>query len=204
MRTNVGRRSGSFAVGAILSVLFSIAPALADSAMEVGRLTSQPIGHYEFCQSNPDECSITTIAPKREKLTDSMWRKIVSVNAAINRQVRPVSDMELYGVEEFWTYPVNGAGDCEEYVLAKQLELRNAGLSMSNLLITVLRQRNGEGHAVLTVRTDKGDFVLDNLNEKVVEWHNTDYTYLKIQSSRHSGKWVSITNADVPMTATVR
>lgn len=203
MRRNVGLVSGLFAVGTILGTLFSVAPASANSTMEVGRLTSQPIGHYEFCKANPEECSIRTAAPRPEKLTDPMWRKIVAVNTAINNRVRPVSDLELYGVDEFWTYPVNGAGDCEEYVLAKQLELRNAGLSMSNLLITVLRQRNGEGHAVLTVRTNKGDFVLDNLSEKVVEWHNTDYTYLKIQSSRDSGKWVSITNADVPMTATV-
>ena len=99
--------------------------------------------------------------------------------------------------------PVNGAGDCEEYVLEKQRELRNAGLAVSNLLITVLRRSNGEGHAVLTVRTDKGDYVLDNLNDKVVEWHKTDYTYLKIQSSRDSGRWVSIVNADVSSTASV-
>ena len=203
MRGNVGLVSGLFAMGTTLGALFSVAPAFANSAMEVGRLTSQPIGHYEFCRSNPEECSIRTAAPNPERLTASMWRKIVEVNTAINDRVRPVSDIELYGVDEFWTYPTNGAGDCEEYVLAKQRELRNAGLSMSNLLITVLRQRNGEGHAVLTVRTSKGDFVLDNLSEKVVEWHDTDYTYLKIQSSRDSGKWVSITNADVPMTATV-
>jgi predicted transglutaminase-like cysteine proteinase len=185
-----------------LGLGFSLGPALA-SPMEIGRQTSQPIGHFKFCEANPAECSIRTSNPKPEKMTKALWSRIVSVNSAVNAAVKPMSDADLYGEDEYWTYPTKGAGDCEEYVLEKQRELRNAGFAMSNLLITVLRQRNGEGHAVLTVRTDKGDFILDNLKDQVVEWHETTYTYLKIQSSRDSGRWVSITNAEVPATATL-
>ena len=61
----------------------------------------------------------------------------------------------------------NGAGDCEDYVLEKRRELMHKGLSASDLLITVVRKPDGEGHAMLTVRTDKGDFVLDNLTDAV-------------------------------------
>lgn len=188
--------------GAMLWLGFSFNPAMS-SPMEIGRQTSQPIGHFKFCEAYPAECSIQTSNPTPEKMTKALWSKIVAVNSAVNTRVKPMSDADLYGVDEYWTYPTKGAGDCEEYVLEKQLELRNAGVAMSNLLITVLRQQNGEGHAVLTVRTDKGDFILDNLNDKVVEWHETTYTYLKIQSSRDSGRWVSITNAEVPATATL-
>ena len=70
--------------------------------------------------------------------------------------------------------------------------LQRAGVPRSALLITVLRQRNGAGHAVLTVRTSEGDFVLDNLDERILPWNETDYLYLKRQSELDSGKWIGI------------
>ncbi len=182
----------------------SVVQASAYSPMQISRsATSQPIGHFEYCQANPDECSIRTRNPKILKMTDALWRRLVAVNTRINTEVKPVEDIDLYGKDEHWTLPTNGQGDCEDYVLAKQLELRNAGIPVSTLLITILRRENGQGHAVLTVRTDKGDFILDNLNDKVVEWHETPYTFLKVQSARHSGRWVAITNGDTPAVAAV-
>jgi len=62
----------------------------------------------------------------------------------------------------------------------------------SNLLITVVRQPNGDGHAVLTVNTSMGDFVLDNLEPRVLTWTETEYTYLKRQSAKHAGMWVGV------------
>lgn len=116
----------------------------------------------------------------------------------INTAVKPVSDLELYGVEEYWTYPVD-AGDCEDYVLKKRRILMREGVSPSNLLITVLRRPNGEGHAVLTVRTDVGDLILDNLNDKVTNWDETEYNFLKRQSTTHTGRWVTIREGDAPL-----
>ena len=66
------------------------------------------------------------------------------------------------------------------------------GMSLSNLLITVVRKPDGEGHAVLTVRTDKGDFVLDNLTDAVRQWDATGYRFLKRQATDHTGRWVTI------------
>ena len=68
----------------------------------------------------------------------------------------------------------------------------NKGISPANLLITVVRKRDGEGHAVLTVRTQHGDYILDNLTDDVLAWEDTDYRYLKRQSSEHTGRWVDI------------
>ena len=70
--------------------------------------------------------------------------------------------------------------------------LMRQGLSLSNLLITVVRKPDGEGHAVLTVRTDKGDFVLDNLTDSVRQWDQTGYRFLKRQAINHTGRWVTI------------
>jgi predicted transglutaminase-like cysteine proteinase len=63
---------------------------------------------------------------------------------------------------------------------------------VGSLLITVVRQRNGDGHAVLTVLTDRGDLVLDNLEPHILVWSETGYQYLKRQSEFDAGAWVAI------------
>ena len=102
-------------------------------------------------------------------MNGALWKEIVAVNVGVNAAIKPVNDFDIYGKDEVWAYP-EGAGDCEDYVLEKRRDLMRQGLSLSNLLITVVRKPDGEGHAVLTVRTDKGDFVLDNLTDSVRQW----------------------------------
>ncbi|WP_342588285.1 MULTISPECIES: transglutaminase-like cysteine peptidase [Rhizobiaceae] len=172
------------------------------SAMEVGDITSQPIGHYEFCKRNASECSIRSRSTLPLIMSARLRDQLENLTISINQAVRPKSDLELYGVDEFWTYPVD-AGDCEDYALAKRRLLLKDGISASNLLLTVLRRPNGEGHAVLTVRTDVGDVVLDNLTDKVLNWDETGYTYLKRQSAGHTGKWVSIRDGEAPLVSSV-
>ena len=67
------------------------------------------------------------------------------------------------------------------------------------MLITVLRRASGEGHAVLTVRTDQGDVILDNLNDVVMNWDETSYNFLKRQSTTHTGRWVTIREGEAPL-----
>lgn len=180
------------AAGLVLALGSSALAAQTDSPfMTTGSLTSQPIGHYEFCKRLPNECNLTSAQTAPIKLDQAIWAKIVQVNAEVNALIQPMTDMEIYGVEEYWTYSTT-VGDCEEYVLLKRRELAEAGLPLSSLLITVLRKPDGEGHAVLTVRTDRGDFILDNLTDAVKNWQETDYTYLKRQAANHTGRWVSI------------
>lgn len=160
--------------------------------LPAGERTTQPVGHYEFCQRTPAECEQTT--PKRApvELTRALWSAIVDINNAVNTAVTPRTDWQMWGVEERWTYPVNGFGDCEDYALEKRRQLMKLGVPAGNVLMTVVRQPNGDGHAVLTVRTSLGDFVLDNLEPRVMAWHDTPYQYLKRQSERNSGVWISI------------
>lgn len=159
--------------------------------MPIGGNTSQPIGHYEFCKKYPQECDIRSQA-RPLHLTHALWRRLIAVNDSINHRIKPMTDMQIYGRDEVWAYPDHGVGDCEDYVLLKQRTLMKAGISAGDLLITVVRKRDGEGHAVLTVRTDRGDFILDNMTDKIEDWADTGYNYLKRQSSHDSGRWVSI------------
>lgn len=172
--------------------------------MHTGGRTTQPVGHYEFCQGLPQECRQKTPKKAPVELTRKLWATIVAVNNDVNASVMPRTDMEIWGREEVWSYPVNGLGDCEDYVLEKRRRLMQAGVPAGNLLITVARQPNGEGHAVLTVHTGMGDFILDNLEGKVLLWSDTEYTYLKRQSAQHSGVWVSINNGSADAVASVR
>lgn len=181
--------------GAVFAAGVLGSPALAGS-MTTGGLTSQPIGHYEFCRIYQSECSQKRGASHAPiTLTHRIWNDVLDVNTAVNMIIEPRSDMEIYGREEVWTFP-DRAGDCEDYVLLKRQMLIGQGLPPSGLLITVVRKPDGEGHAVLTVRTDRGDFVLDNLRSEVRLWSDTEYTYLKRQSERHAGHWVSIEMPD--------
>jgi predicted transglutaminase-like cysteine proteinase len=124
------------------------------------------------------------------------------VNNTVNMSIEPITDQNLWGVSERWSFP-DKRGDCEDYVLAKRKGLMELGLPASDLLITVVRQQNGDGHAVLTVRTDRGDYILDNLEPKILLWNQTSYRFLKRQSEFDSGQWVSVSDGRAPIVGSV-
>ena len=97
-----------------------------------------------------------------------------------------MTDLEHWGVVERWSYPDDGYGDCEDYVLLKRRMLMQAGWPRQALLITVVRDKRGDGHAVLTVKTDKGEFVLDNQNEEILLWSETGYRFVKAAIAERS------------------
>ncbi len=180
---------------AVAAGILSAASAQADNkgspAMVTGGITSQPIGHYEFCQKYVSECDIRSKLTPPPRVTEYGWQVIRDVNKNVNATIIAMTDMEVYGKEEVWEYPKT-AGDCEDFVLLKRKKLIERGFAVSDLLITVVRKPDGEGHAVLTLRTNDGDFILDNLTDDVKIWTDTDYTYLKRQASFNTGRWVSI------------
>ncbi|MET3924984.1 transglutaminase-like cysteine peptidase [Devosia sp. 2618] len=184
-------------MGALLALAASLAPVQALDLTNVAFIqtskgpTSIPVGHAEFCKSRADECRPHSNPVSAVSLDERLWQELINVNAYNNQAIVPVSDMDLYGVEEFWTYP-NGYGDCEDYALAKRRDLINAGWPASTLLMTVVKQTNGEGHAVLVVRTDRGDLVLDNQVGSIELWSNTPYKFIKRQSQADAGKWVDM------------
>lgn len=159
-------------------------------SMPIAGQASQPIGHYDFCSRYPRECRPGGSDRGPMRLTQDMWATLLDVNRTVNR-IPAMTDMEIYGVEEFWTYPADAA-DCEDFVLRKRKLLLERGFSASNLLITVVLQPDGSGHAVLTVRTTGGDYILDNLRGEIRNWADTEYTYLKRQDSADPGKWSKI------------
>jgi len=194
----------SVTLSAVLGVAVGPASAVARTAMTTTGRTSQPIGHYEFCKSNPGECSIRPKDLAPIKLTPVAWKSITGVNRRVNKSVEPMTDKMIFGKDEVWAYPDKGVGDCEDYVLEKRRQLSQMGFSLANLLITVVRKPDDEGHAVLTVRTDKGDYILDNLTDRVELWSDRAYRYVKRQAIRDTGYWVGIRSGDNTLVGSIK
>jgi predicted transglutaminase-like cysteine proteinase len=188
------RIKGLFAAFAAVIVMSTPAvPAPQNTpSMVIGNVTSQPIGHYDFCQRYRNECGQTRDLMPATMSADA-WALVNQVNLYVNKTITPATDQDVYGVEEYWAYPVT-AGDCEDFALLKRRILIQRGFAPANLLMTVVRKPDGEGHAVLTLRTTQGDYVLDNLSDDVKLWYQTPYSYIKRQASYNAGRWVTIEN----------
>jgi predicted transglutaminase-like cysteine proteinase len=193
--TGIIEKAG-WAVGSMLAAALMASSAEAAARfMQVGAITSQPIGHYEFCEAHRDECSVKSANAMAPRVTEFGWNAVRQINSEVNRDIMPMTDQEIFGRDEVWTYPKD-VGDCEDFALLKRKLLIERGFSPADLLLTVVRKPDGEGHAVLTLRTADGDYILDNLDGQVRLWSETPYRYLKRQASFNSGRWVTIENSD--------
>ena len=164
----------------------------------VGDVARAPIGWVDFCLENKSECATTPSEPRDVVLTSKAWTDMIKVNAWVNESIKPMTDLEHWGVVERWNYPDDGYGDCEDYVLLKRRMLMQAGWPREALLITVVRDKKGDGHAVLTVKTDRGEFILDNQEPQVLPWTKTGYRFVKRQSQSDPNLWVSLGEPRTP------
>ena len=188
--------------GAALIAVFAVAtidPLAATTGSErshvlVSEVTPPPAGWIEFCARQPGECMGGMTAPRDFILTLEAWKDLVRVNKRVNEAIKPMSDLEHWGVLERWSYPDDGYGDCEDYALLKRRMLIQSGWPREALLVTVVRDKKGQGHAVLTVTTDTGDFVLDNQNDVILLWSKTGYHFVKRQSRSDPNVWVLLGN----------
>ena len=158
----------------------------------VGGVTRAPIGWVEFCVEYKSECATKASAPRDIVLTAKTWSDLVKVNAWVNDAIKPVTDVEHWGVVERWNMGEDGYGDCEDYALLKRHMLMQAGWPREALLITVVRDKKGDGHAVLTVKTNRGEFILDNQEAQILAWNKTGYRFVKRQSQSDQNAWVAL------------
>jgi predicted transglutaminase-like cysteine proteinase len=100
--------------------------------------------------------------------------RLGEINRAINLAIRPMSDLAQYGVIDVWSPPLatfaHGAGDCEDYAIAKFVALREAGIPPDDLRIVIMRDTlSGEDHAVAAARLDGHWLMLDNRRMAMIE-----------------------------------
>ncbi|MDB5592778.1 transglutaminase-like cysteine peptidase [Enterovirga sp.] len=192
-----------------LSALALIAGAATANSQSLARLsavsTPAPVGGEarplaawaEFCRRVPAECSVNPAEPATVTLTARVWQQIVSVNRQVNSSIRAVTDEEHWAVADRWDIPTDGAGDCEDFQLLKRKLLTEQGLPRRAMRMTVVVDEKGEGHAVLIIRTHRGDLVLDNKTDTVMPWFDTGYIFVKRESEDRLG-WVSLGGAVSP------
>jgi len=145
----------------------------------------------KFCQRRPEECRIDPSQPAQIALTPKTWATLVRVNEHVNATILSVTDKDHWGVVDRWDYPDDGMGDCEDIQLLKRKHLVEAGLPHRALRMTVVVDEQGQGHAVLMVLTDRGDFILDNKRDAVLPWRSTGYTFVKRESA-NGPAWVAL------------
>lgn len=159
--------------------------------MRVYGTTLPPYGFVRFCERHPKECRAATFDDTRLLLTPERQRELSEVNREINKRIEAATDLEIYGEIERWTLPTT-RGDCEDYALLKRHVLMQRGWPASALLMTVVIDEKGEGHAVLTARTAQGDYVLDNKFDDIRPWSKVRYDFVMRQSYIDPRVWVSL------------
>src|SRR6201996_9638195 len=198
------------AMAALVAVSLFAAPSAGTAEdrplfIAVGAVARPPIGWVEFCVEYDPECKTKPSAPRDAVLSSAAWKDLQRINLWVNPNIKPMTDMDHWGVVERWNYPDDGYGDCEDYVLQKRKMLMQEGWPREALLITVVRDRNADGHAILTVKTDKGEFILDNETNDILLWSDTGYRFVKRQSQSDPNTWIALGDtATAPATASSR
>jgi predicted transglutaminase-like cysteine proteinase len=161
------------------------------------------VGWVKFCEQFPAECAVNTAEPAIAQLDTATWNTIVAINRRVNARIKPITDKEHWNIVDRWEFPDDGMGDCEDYQLLKRRMLVERGLPRRAMRMTVVIDELGEGHAVLMVRTDRGDFILDNKTSAVLPWNQTGYVFVK-RESQEAVAWVSLSGQSSPTTTANR
>lgn len=169
-------------------------------AMREGRAVVGPPAHAAFCARAPEHCADSAAATPGAfaTLDPAALAALEDFNAGVNRAFHPINDQQFHGVSDYWTLPTSGA-DCEDYVLYKRARLIDAGWPEEAVLIAVVLSPVEGYHAVLILRTDQGELVLDNLRDEVLEWRETGYEWVIRQSTEDPRLWVEIDAPSRPL-----
>ncbi len=168
------------------------APVLKASYAATGVVSSVPYGWVDFCRRYAGECDHGQLPPREITLSAAAFKAIDRINKWVNKTIVPITDWDHWQVVDQWDYPLDGKGDCEDFALFKRRLLIELGCPRQALLMNVVKYTRDEGHAILTVKTDHGEFVLDNLSDQIKPWNATPYHFVKRQSQTDENVWLQI------------
>lgn len=194
-----GLRIGRWAIKLVLCGCVAMAAACAPRhvpLVESEGPAAAPRGYIAFCTEKPQFCDKR--GPRQVKLTSARWAELLRVNDRVNDRLKPGPDLPT--ASDDWALRTGAAtADCTDYVLSKKAELLKLGWPGPALRIAVVELPGATPaaprHAVLLADTDGGIFVLDNLSRKVARPQDTDYRWVKIQTSTLPDRWEEVTSA---------
>ncbi|MBE0414820.1 transglutaminase-like cysteine peptidase [Yoonia sp.] len=148
-----------------------------------------PAGATDLCTTYRWACARADVAVQ---ISAEQLAFAAVLNRQINRDVRSISDQTQYRRPEHWALPTSRGGDCEDFALLKKKKLIEAGVNPQNLLVATVLDRDRNAHAVLVIRTPQGDYVLDNLHNRILHWQSTGYTFLRMQNPDNPVEWTAV------------
>jgi predicted transglutaminase-like cysteine proteinase len=168
-----------------------LTPGLIMSApMPAGASTDiAPPGFISFCSRFMDQCVNSANNAPRVHLDLAAQMLLKAVTRSVNRAIWPETDERHYGRGEYWDIPTDGYGNCKDYALTKRKKLIEAGLPERALRLAIVVTPRENRHVVLTVSTDHGDLVLDNLNDDVKPWTEVAYQWIERQDDSGGLGW---------------
>jgi len=181
---------------------FERGPQLAAFMADEEPAAAAPLGFMAFCLRNPDQCSAPAEQAQTVALDQPLWHTLEEVNDRINHAVTNQDDKAHFGRPEYWTIVTDGIGDCEDFALTKRKELIDAGLPEKALRIAIVKTWRDELHAVLTVSTDHGDYVLDSRSAEILPWNRTEYRWISRQDANDPRAWIALGRYPIKIAAT--
>ncbi|WP_439603109.1 transglutaminase-like cysteine peptidase [Devosia sp.] len=163
------RYSLPLAAAMMVAIFGSVGPATAEAAG-----VKVPLGFRMMCLKTPEEC--LGGGASHVEATAEVMATLKRVNSHVNRAITPEA-----GGPVIWRVGVS-AGDCDEYAATKRNLLIRAGIPPSAIRFAYVKAR-GEGHAIVVVKTDRGDFVLDNLHRSVRPLAQTGYRIISMSGA---------------------
>jgi len=150
-----------------------------------------PFGHTVMCTRNPELCVAPENADRKIALNTLNKALIEHVNLETNQRINYRRDPVDTGIADRWRVAVT-QGDCEDIALAKRQRLIELGFPAGAMRLAVGHIETGEGHAVLVLRTEAGDVILDNRQDDIVAWSDHDMRWSMIQSAQNPRRWLAV------------
>lgn len=155
--------------------------------LEVRRMEPPPMQYRDFCETNPGNCTFAGVAIL--EWTDEVAMTVARVNREVNAEIEFQPDWDSRGVEDFWCFPADGMGDCEDLALEKRRRLVALGLPGAALTLAIVHHTERFfGHTLLLAETTAGTFVLDNLDDSLRCWDAVPYRYERREGL--DGRWL--------------
>lgn len=175
------------ATATFLASILAVPRAVAGERMIEAGQDAPPSGFVSFCMREPAQCQQDGSSRKRLHLGAGALQILQMVNDDVNWNTRWIDDLSHYGRREYFAIVTDGKGDCDDIAVTKRARLHEQGIPLHDLRLTIAATPSGERHAVLTVTTDEGDYVLDSLDPVIRRWDEVRYTWIERQDGSAMG-----------------